>query len=251
MHLHWQITAKDVATVKKLAEKSDNALVRLRKRRNVDRQGIKLDQKVILNTMLMCLLTSQQRSGPESAVVQFLNSANFASFLKDLEQQSIEKQAEFTEKWLLDHKMTRFCQKNSANFIQNYLFLKQSNGELMAKLTELYHHPGREQEQKTANYLAKSLKGIGLKQSRNFLQALGLTQYETPIDSRILNWLKENVDFPLNVKYYGLQDPAVYRLIADGFQALSKKAGILPCMLDAMIFSAEDGDKWTDDNVVF
>jgi predicted phosphoribosyltransferase len=51
----------------------------------------------------------------------------------------------------------------------------------------------------TERLAGKGLHRIGSKQSRNFVQILGLTRYGIPLDSRITRFLNANLDPPNNV----------------------------------------------------
>jgi hypothetical protein len=99
-------------------------------------------------------------------------------------------------------------------------------------------------ERKVADALAQDLSGIGPKQARNVLQYLGLTRYEVPLDSRVMKWLND-FGFPVHLSAQVLSDTDCYHLALDGVQALCREARILPCMLDAAIFSTLDRD-WDD-----
>ncbi|MBA7549614.1 hypothetical protein ES705_42104 [subsurface metagenome] len=101
-----------------------------------------------------------------------------------------------------------------------------------------------------ADSIDQIFKGFGSKQARNFLQALGLTKYEIPIDSRIMNWMK-NFGFSILFSPIALQDKAFYHFVSDGIQLLCEKANIYPCVLDAAIFSSNDDISWTKDNITF
>jgi hypothetical protein len=68
---------------------------------------------------------------------------------------------------------------------------------------------------------------LGLKQSRNVLQVLGLTRYEIPLESRLTHWLN-GFGFPLYLSASSLGDLAVYELVEDGFQALCERIDVLP-----------------------
>lgn len=92
--------------------------------------------------------------------------------------------------------------------------------------------------------------GLGPKQARNLLQALGMTIYEIPIDSRIADWLKKN-EFPLTVCSSALQDQDYYHFVSDGIQKLCSSANVLPCVFDAAIFSSYDNNNWSVENIVF
>jgi len=105
----------------------------------------------------------------------------------------------------------------------------------------------RDIEASVADYLKKTLIGIGPKQARNILQALYLTRYEIPIDSRVMNWLNRKLSFPFIITSNALSDPSVYNLILDGICALCEECKIFQCLLDAAIFGAGDQDDWDDE----
>ena len=104
-------------------------------------------------------------------------------------------------------------------------------------------------EKNVADYI-DTYQGFGPKQSRNFLQALGLTRFEIPIDSRVTEWLNR-FGFPVRLSAAALADPHYYEFVSDGIQALCAKCGVFPCILDAAIFALKDGDAWTEANIVY
>ena len=108
----------------------------------------------------------------------------------------------------------------------------------------------KEIEREIADEIDDMLIGFGPKQSRNLLQALGLTKYEIPIDSRITTWLND-FGFPIKLSATGLQDKAYYHFVSDGFQILCKHAKVYPCVLAATIFSYYDNGLWTSENSVY
>ncbi|MFD0986252.1 hypothetical protein [Methyloligella solikamskensis] len=105
-------------------------------------------------------------------------------------------------------------------------------------------------EKEVAEYIQETFHGFGPKQSRNLLQALGLTRYEIPIDSRVTDWLNE-FGFPVRLTAAGLADGNYYDFISDGIQALCAASDVYPCVLDAAIFALRDGDSWTEANAIY
>ena len=105
-------------------------------------------------------------------------------------------------------------------------------------------------ERETARMIAKELKGFGPKQARNLLQALGLTKYEIPIDSRVG---KRLVQFgcPLPISRQALAARKGFELVLDGAQELCRRCGVYPCMLDAAMFASFDGDGWDGIKVIW
>jgi hypothetical protein len=68
------------------------------------------------------------------------------------------------------------------------------------------------------------------------LQWLGLTQYEIPLDNRVLKWLNTS-GFPVRLSAQGLADQAYYCFVLDGVSNLCGQAGVLPCIFDAAVFA--------------
>jgi hypothetical protein len=107
-----------------------------------------------------------------------------------------------------------------------------------------------EEERMLADKIDDVFKGFGPKQSRNFLQMIGIPKYEIPIDSRVIDWLNK-FGFPITLSSNALQDKGYYHFISDGIQQLCNKAQIFPCILDAAIFSSYDKEEWTEENSIF
>jgi len=117
-------------------------------------------------------------------------------------------------------------------------------------LKNLKANNSKENERDVANYLDITIKGFGPKQSRNFLQSLGLTKYEIPLDSRIIKWFND-FGFPIKLSSTMLSDINSYIFVEDAIQELCKKANVYPTILDACIFSSFDGDGWNNVDVIW
>lgn len=248
MNIYWEISQSDIHKLKDLIAKNDNPFLKARNLRNVEKQNIVIDKNSIVKTMTMCLLTSQQRSGPNSIVGQFLSQEPFPITIEKLEnKENIEEFINFT---LNKFGLTRYINKISTFFASNYQKIQNSDWSIIYELQELLDNNSRIKEREIADKLNEEFKGFGPKQSRNFLQALGLTKYEIPIDSRIAKWLSE-FGFPLTLTSSPLSDVGYYHFVLDGIQELCKKADIYPCILDAAIFSSYDNDEWTEENSIF
>ena len=118
----------------------------------------------------------------------------------------------------------------------NYKHLEETNWEILDVVNRLINADDKFLERKIAEIVQENLKGIGPKQARNLLQDLGLTKYETPIDSRIIKWLNE-FGFPIPLSASALQDKPYYNYVSDIIFELCKRIDIKPCVLDAAIFS--------------
>lgn len=248
MNINWNISQSDIDKVKKVIAENENAFLQARQLRNVDKQNIVIDKDKIIKTMIMCLLTSQQRSGPNSTVGQFLRLDPFPVTHEKL------KVVNNVEKFIMDtlqqNGLTRYVNRISSFFASNYGKIVERNWTLINDLEKLKTSDTKINERNIADNLANDFKGFGPKQSRNFLQALGLTKYEIPIDSRITTWLND-FGFPVTLTSSPLGDKGYYHFVSDGLQELCEKAEIYPCILDAAIFSSFDNDEWTDKNTIF
>ncbi len=248
MKIIWDITVEDINKIKKVVDQGKNAFVEYRISKNIHQDSILIDKNSTLKCLIMCLLTSQQRSGPNSVVATFLRQHPFP--LSD-EIISAESDVEsFLQTTLRANGLNRFVNKISNYFVTNYNKLIDTNWALLETFENLKEISTKEAERIIADNLNDTLIGFGPKQSRNFLQALGLTKYEIPIDSRIIDWLNR-FGFPVRLKSTALQDKYYYHFVSDGIQILCDKAEVYPCVLDAVIFSSFDNKEWTRENNIY
>ena len=78
MQLAWRVTARDAAAIRKFVEsRRHDPFVRRRIARNVRGERPALDVRRFWQGLLVGLLTTQQRSGPSSAVGRFLSMKPF------------------------------------------------------------------------------------------------------------------------------------------------------------------------------
>ena len=248
MKIIWSVTDNDIRKVKAVVDNNNNAFLKIRKERNIDRKNLIISKDSVIKTLLMCLLTSQQRSGPDSLVGQFLRINPFPITYESVELSDSVDQ--MVKEFLVANGLTRYINKISSYFESNIKKFEHDQWSIVQKLIELSKLDSKKDERKLADELNSELIGIGPKQARNFLQALGLTRYEIPIDSRITNWLNE-FGFPVTLGASPLSDVGYYHFVLDGIQELCEKADVYPCLLDAAIFSSFDNDGWTEQNSVF
>lgn len=248
MNINWNISQADIKKVKKVIADNENAFLLSRQLRNVEKQNIVIDKDTILKTMIMCLLTSQQRSGPNSTVGLFRKLDPFPVTIEILA--AVNNVEKFIKNTLIQNRLTRYVNRISSFFDSNYRKIEERNWTIINDLEELKISDSKIKERNIADNLAKDIKGFGPKQSRNFLQALGLTKYEIPIDSRIMTWLND-FGFPVALTSSPLGDRGYYHFVSDGIQELCEKAEIYPCILDAAIFSSFDNNEWTEENTKF
>lgn len=249
MKILWKIEENDVKKVMKFYESNkDNPFVTFRIKKNIHKTFDEITKDLFFKAMVSCLLTTQQRSGPDSTVTKFINTKPFPVQYKECIK---HKQSDI---YILNI-LNAFNGLRRKNVITNEIttnLKKLENGlwdKVFIYINNLTSNDSAQLEKEAAKFINDNLKGFGPKQSRNLLQSLGLTQYEIPIDSRITKWLNK-FGFPLELTAQALSDQNYYNLISDGFQELCKACNIKPCVMDAVIFSSYDKN-WTSENVVW
>ena len=251
MRLDWHIEKPDIERVQSFIEKQKaNPFVRARTARNLADEKPEVSKAEFWAQMVGMRLTSVQRSGPESHVARFLRTDPFPLDY-DLVR-NYDDVAAFISKTLRANGGIRFPDRIAEDLSANYRYLESAGHweEALTTINQLTMQQDKEFEREAARYVQGLLKGFGPKQARNFLQALGLTRYEIPIDSRITRWLNE-FGFPMQLNASVLADAGYYEFALDGFQALCSSSDVFPCVLDAAIFSSFDGDGWTEENTVY
>ena len=242
MRYQLMIEPEDIEVVHHLlGELKAHPFVMARKERNVATPAPVLSRDDFWQVQIMCLVTTQNKSGAGSAVDNFLSSQPFPlSLEKCRAAQDINGLIENTfsklriRRWIVS---SGFAQ-------QNFSALKQGGWDILEKwqerlLVQRNNTPSPSHytlERKAAQDVQKLFRGLGPKQSRNFWQDLGLTRYEIPLDSRIMRWLNKYIEF--YTPSSGLADERFYCQIMDALRELALKARVLPCMLDAAIFAS-------------
>lgn len=216
----------------------ENDVARDRRRRNVDRKDIDLSKSSLWRVFVGCQVTTQQRSGPNAPVSRFIDSTSPA-----LNYQTCRQNPSVLG--MLERELTsaglRRAQTIAGNLAHILDVLEEGEWKILLEhLSTLESNTTRGKEQKVAAYLqSRKYPGLGPKQSRNFIQWVGLSRYEIPLDSRVLKKLKElGCSFVPHAT--ALSDETVYRFVQSGLQQIADEIGIYPCMLDACIFSSFD-----------
>lgn len=247
MKLIWDIEPSDIDAVKRIvAQQANCTLVIDRCNRNVGGVLPEINQEAIWLTHLMCLLTSQQRSGPNDPVSIFLSKKPFSLPLqKCKDAPDVES---FVNSILGNFKGIRFTKKKIPKQAATNLRRLEKGGweDLKTWLEKLKLQrlqspiPSHYQlEREAALYMKNNYEGFGPKQSRNFWQELGLTRYEFVLDSRVIKWLKQ-IKFPLPLSSEALSNEGYYVFLSDILRKLCVQADILPCVLDAAVFASYD-----------
>jgi hypothetical protein len=199
---------------------------------------------------MVCMrLTTRQNSGPAGAVSRFMRIEPFPLPCDTLRRQrSFE---DFITDTLTKAGLRRFIRSISDQLGANFRYLEQGGWTATLEHCNRLRRPVRQEtEAEVADYIDDTFKGFGPKQSRNLLQALALTRYEIPIDSRVTKWLNEN-GFPLRLSASALADRDYYRLVSVGIQSLCRSAQVFPCVLDAAIFASRADEDWSEPAIVF
>ena len=247
MKIVWQVDSEDIATVKAFYDKHySNPFVQRRIARNLADDKPSITKQVFWCCMVRCLLTTQQRSGPDAPVARFVETNPPLLSYRICDKQ--DDLAEFTRS-IISRAGLRRSTTIGQELVANLRFIKNGGWKPTKQhLDKVRLNSSTETERLTADFIDREFRGFGPKQSRNLLQLLGLSRYEIPIDSRITKWLNE-FGFPVKLTAQALQDCNYYNFVSDGFQRLCKACKITPCVLDAVIFSSFDKGKWTEENV--
>lgn len=247
MKLIWQIEESDISKVKSFFEANkNNTFVLNRIERNVKRSSPQFSKDIFWEAMISCLLTTQQRSGPNSTITKFTCTKPFPlnySVCKNSDDLKI-----FAESTLTNFGGIRRAKIIGQEIQSNFNWLENGGWNIINEIVKnLTDNQTMDTERKTAKIIMDNLKGFGPKQSRNLLQALGLTKFEIPIDSRITKWLIK-FGFPIKLSAAALGDENYYNFVLDGFQKICEACDILPCVMDAVIFSSFDGE-WPENQL--
>jgi len=244
MEVNFRFTDQDIQNIKDVVGKFQNhSFFHQRMEKNLFEKIPLFSREKIWWTIVMCLLTSQQRSNSGSPISRFLFADPFPLTLKDLA--SVGNINEFTRQELKNIGGIRFVPK-IAEYVNINLGRLNSGewGELehhfQILLEQRKQNPKPEHylaERKAARYMNETFKGFGPKQSRNFWQDLGLTRYEFVLDSRFSKWLTR-IGFPIPISPNSLSDEDFYCFLSDILRDLCVRAEVLPCILDAAIFSS-------------
>ena len=249
MKIIWKLYSSDIKRVEKFVElHKDNPFVQRRIQRNLKDKKAVISLNEFWFVMVSCLLTTQQRSGPNTSVSRFITKKPFPLRFKLCKSQ--DRLYNFAHEILTNFGGIRRTNRLSEEIAKNFSALEQSLWDkTYGVLKELGASSEAQSERKSAEFIEEHFMGFGPKQSRNLLQTLGLTRFEIPIDSRITKWLNE-FGFPVTLSASALSDRNYYNFVSDGIQQLCKQSNIYPCVFDAAIFSSYDGDKWEENNLI-
>lgn len=218
-----------------------------------------IDDNLLWKTMVMCLLTTQQRSGPNSSINQFLNLLPFPLSLDECRKKN--NLSEYVVETLSKvggirryHKIAKAIANNLTLLDDNrWVDIYDWRDKLLMQRAEMPILTHRQLEESASNYV-DGFHEFGSKQSRNFWQSLGLTRYVFVLDARITRWLNQKLGFPKGItnsdilnNYHG------YQFVSDTLFDLCQRVDTLPCIFDAVIFDSFDeaqGKEWVEDVIM-
>jgi hypothetical protein len=254
--VNWEFSEEEISNVRGIVdEQENNPFVQKRRDQNVVEAEINITADQFWNAHLAALLTSQQRSGPDSHVSQFLKGDIHTVSLSQC--RDVKMIGEYVSETLEEHGGIRYY-NNIGDACERNLERLDAGGwdELWSELEKIIQMRKREPrdsdyvvEREVATYLSEGFAGegfhrVGSKQARNILQILGLSRFEIPLDSRITKWLNVNLGLPYDVSGSGLSNSEYYHFILDIVQDSCSTADVLPCIFDAAVFSSYDAN-WT------
>jgi hypothetical protein len=222
------------------------SLVRERLRANVDNGPLVFSKDRTWRAMIACLLSSAQRCGPQSQVHEFSELDPYPLRLKKVlsfePELLIRKELEAFGGLRFPARIARLAGRN-VGWLENNGW-EQIRWHYSALAQQRSRPPKKEDvraEREAARFVDRKLAGFGPKQSRNLWQILGLTRFEIPIDRRVRRWINKNLS--ISVQMEELWQAAPYEAVLDFLQAACLKADkILPCVLDAVLFSICERD---------
>ncbi len=255
MKLSYNFHEHEVETIKRIVAyklASGRRFVQHRLQHNVTGSVPEVNDETLWKAHIMCLLTTQQRSGPDSPGSIFLAQQPFPLSLESCRSYADLENTAFN--LLTDMKGIRRTNKIAKAIHSNLLQLEQGEWDnlrkwrdtLMVQRANAPDPAHQATEELAADYMDRFLE-FGPKQSRNFWQFLGLTRYTFVLDSRILKWLRENLDIEVGfLTSSGLGDKEYYCFISNILLDLCNQADVLPCMLDVAIFDTfDEGSEWS------
>ncbi|HHW20519.1 hypothetical protein [Thermodesulfovibrio thiophilus] len=256
MKINWIIEEEDIRHIKEFVDsQSGKSFVKNRIAKNVNGHIPDFNRDILWNAMISCLLTTQQRSGPESSVTKFICINPFPLNLNRCAEQTNLKK--FVEGTITNFGGLRRAKTIGDEVLHNFKWLKNGGWQeiesiakvLVEKRGQSPQFDDKYIERKAAKIAIDNLKGFGPKQARNLWQSLGLTRFEIPIDSRITKWFNQN-GFPLRLSAGALSDENYYNFVMDGIQEACNASDAYPCVLDAAIFASFD-QEWPEDKLIW
>ena len=238
MELIWKLSDSDINKVRDYVKNNKNQNVERIINRNINHIDRIIDKDSLLRTMLICLLSSETDSYPESKIEQmFKKKPYLLNYQYLFKVRNIEY---LFQEVFQTFGITKYVNKVPKYFSTNFEFLEETDWDLELEINRsITNELTKYDERKLADMVDKSFKGFGSKEARSFLLALGVTKYEIPIDYKLIKWL-ENFGFPIKFSKTALQDILFYHFVSDGIQKLCEISEIYPCVLYTSILSSSE-----------
>lgn len=233
MEIDWNISDEDVKKVFEFINQQSSEQVADRIARNINFQGLLINRDTILHSLLYSLLLSYQKQESFSHIASVVSGIRYKlQYLTIIKEPNIK---EYISEIIEKHNITLAINETPGYFASNFDLLEATNWELLDQLIKkLCIKESKKAEREIADHINAVFNGFGPYEARVFLQTLGLTKFEIPIDSFVTDWLK-GFNFPLEISSTALQERNFYHLVSDGIQLLCQRANIYPCVLEAAI----------------
>lgn len=238
LEIEWKFSDNDIASVQELVRlQADAPLVKERFTVNLGGTKELVGRDLFWFHMIWALLTSSQRSDQNSHVSRFMQTEPFP--LSYPAVCSADRPENFMHDVFKGAGGIRFNQKIPKQLTRNLVCLQSGEWtEALRQCNRLVKPVPNSVEKEVASYIDDQFVGFGPKQSRSFLQALGLTRYEIPIDRHVARYLHD-MGFPILASLSALSNCAVYEFMSDGIQMLCAKSDVYPCIFDAAVLSQQ------------
>ncbi len=233
MKIDWNINEDDIRKIADFVNQQSGEYIANRIARNINYQGLLINRDTILYSLLHSLLLSSLKPDNYLHIDSITTSARYNfQYLTIKDIQDIKSYASET---LKNHGLALDLKKMPEYFAYNFDLLESSNWELVDRLIrKLCIKESKKAEREIADYIDTMFKGFDACEARVFLQTLGLTKFEIPIDLTVSDWLND-FGFPVKLSPLALQDRDFYHFVSDGVQLLCKRAEVYPCVLEAAI----------------
>ena len=133
MKLIWEIEDTDVKKVMEFYDKhKEKSFVLRRFKRNVKKGLHEFSKDLFWSAMVSCLLTTQQRSGPGSAVTRFISSEPFPLSYEICKQKQDLKY--FVEATIVEFGGIRRAKRLAEEILYNFLWLEQGGWKVINEI---------------------------------------------------------------------------------------------------------------------
>ena len=193
------VRADDVKLVREVVDAARETLfLKEREHDNVDGPPPTFSKDSFWFVLVGCLLTTQQRSTRGSPVDRFLATEPFPLALSDCNADQmgawvegeikrfggIRRGPTIGRQAAANWQRLQSGEWHTAERVFNLLLAQRKRSPVSAD---------KDAERVAARWAGAIFDGLGPKQGRDLWQWLGLTRYETPLDSRVADWINENL----------------------------------------------------------